>query len=538
MRFILLLICIPVAVFGQVVPPNNAEINYTHVMFEYPQVLDATYYVVDITEDLRDNNRGDDPQQISQTDSTTATLVTGLLFGRSYTWNVTAYGEDGEPILQSGDYHFTIQMSDYVKNFRFRLNRRYEGDTDDGVIFLDYCRVAVDRTGRPVWYFPRKDIVPDKVDIRNTELNPGGYLTLLPQPNGLVMSLDGRVLWRTPKDEVLSNTKFEFHHHEFIQLQNGNYMTLSKRYVDKPLFEGDSVYKVGYSTILEYTPDGELAWSWSAENYLMDEDLEKDKVLAKMTENETYGHANGIAFDEEAGIIFLSFRDLSCILKIDYHTGEVMEVYGHSLDSWGDAYAQDAFMRQHSPVLLNENELLFFNNNDTTQVSTINVMSVAEGSQGDMLWQFACNFDQIGTGNSFKMGSVQRMPNGNILVCMGYNPRIFEVTPDGDVVWDGVAEVREDDWKLKENYRISYAGSLYPTYFTVQRQSSGIVIYNEGSETDTYAIRVDGSLVTSYTVAPGERIEVDLDCTTSCEVIISSGNNRFYSRTVELGSGE
>ena len=34
------------------------------------------------------------------------------------------------------------------------------------------------------------------------------------------------------------------------------------------------------------------------------------------------------------------------------------------------------------------------------------------------------------------MGGVQRLPNGNTLLCESLNGRVFEVTADGEIVWD------------------------------------------------------------------------------------------------------
>jgi hypothetical protein len=34
------------------------------------------------------------------------------------------------------------------------------------------------------------------------------------------------------------------------------------------------------------------------------------------------------------------------------------------------------------------------------------------------------------------ISGVQRLPNGNTLICEGLTGRIFEVTPSGDVVWE------------------------------------------------------------------------------------------------------
>ena len=36
------------------------------------------------------------------------------------------------------------------------------------------------------------------------------------------------------------------------------------------------------------------------------------------------------------------------------------------------------------------------------------------------------------------MGGVQRLANGNTLICESLHGRVFEVTPEGEIVWDYV----------------------------------------------------------------------------------------------------
>jgi hypothetical protein len=44
-------------------------------------------------------------------------------------------------------------------------------------------------------------------------------------------------------------------------------------------------------------------------------------------------------------------------------------------------------------------------------------------------------------------GGVQRLPNGNTLVTNADNGEIFEIAPDGDVVWRFVSPVRNAEGK-------------------------------------------------------------------------------------------
>ena len=45
---------------------------------------------------------------------------------------------------------------------------------------------------------------------------------------------------------------------------------------------------------------------------------------------------------------------------------------------------------------------------------------------------------------SATMGSVQRLPNGNTLVTESLSGRVFEITPENDVVWDYVTPDRRN----------------------------------------------------------------------------------------------
>ena len=47
---------------------------------------------------------------------------------------------------------------------------------------------------------------------------------------------------------------------------------------------------------------------------------------------------------------------------------------------------------------------------------------------GDPVWTFFTSF----------VGNVQRLPNGNTLINEGMNGRIFQVTPEGEIVWEYV----------------------------------------------------------------------------------------------------
>jgi outer membrane protein assembly factor BamB len=53
---------------------------------------------------------------------------------------------------------------------------------------------------------------------------------------------------------------------------------------------------------------------------------------------------------------------------------------------------------------------------------------------GAVEWEYSA--DPPESFYTYEKGSAQRLPNGNTLICDGDNGRAFEVTPEGETVWE------------------------------------------------------------------------------------------------------
>ncbi len=62
-----------------------------------------------------------------------------------------------------------------------------------------------------------------------------------------------------------------------------------------------------------------------------------------------------------------------------------------------------------------------------------------ENTSKQIVWSFSATLP--GSLSSFYIGGAQRLPNGNTLVCSGAQGHLFEVTSEGDVVWEYVNPV-------------------------------------------------------------------------------------------------
>ena len=221
-------------------------------------------------------------------------------------------------------------------------------------------------------------------------------------------------------------------HHDFCRLPNGNTAYIGfERLSDEaakrvqgglPGSEVNGNYILG-DYFREITPEGETAWEWHCQS-----DMEIEKFpLEPFTSREEFAHANSIFYTQDDRYL-ISFRRSSIVIMIDRVTRDVVWVGNEP--HWGG---------QHDAQILESGNLLLFANGYKTKgpalpFSQIVEMDLVTGKDvwtyvGDPPWSF----------NSPHISGVQRLSSGNTLICEGLWGRIFEVTPDGRIVWEYVS---------------------------------------------------------------------------------------------------
>ncbi len=196
--------------------------------------------------------------------------------------------------------------------------------------------------------------------------------------------------------------------------------------------------------IIEVTRDKELVWEWHGEEHLD----ELEQLLPREGWRHVMNRANGeSAFDwahsntcqvippnatcekEKAtgghvrfkpGNIFISYRTSDVIAVIDRDTGNIVW-------AWGPGVLDG----QHKPHMLENGNVLIFDNGTLRGYSR--VIELDPLTQ-QIEWEYTGNPRE-----SFFSGyisSAQRLPNGNTLICDGRKSRLFEVTPEKDIVWE------------------------------------------------------------------------------------------------------
>jgi len=270
-------------------------------------------------------------------------------------------------------------------------------------------------------------------------LTPGNYAYLLP---------DGNLLWsgrtddgpplRRGKGGILREYDWEgkvvwehrdpAQHHDFRRLANGNTIYLGwepmppedSRRVEggRPGTERNGVMYGDY--IREVTPKGEIDWEWHAHS---DMELERYE-LCPVCERDEFAHANACSPLPD-GNIMLSFRRLNLIAIIDRKS---MRFRWERLDdSWG---------HQHDCTLLPNGNILLFASGIHRPINPYSRVIELDPNTGQNKWQYRGS--PSWTFFSPNISGAQRFPSGNTLICEGQMGRVFEVTGDGEIVWEYV----------------------------------------------------------------------------------------------------
>jgi len=122
----------------------------------------------------------------------------------------------------------------------------------------------------------------------------------------------------------------------------------------------------------------------------------------------------------QQGNHLICLRNANLIIILDKDTKKVVWHWGPHILDW-----------PHMPTLLENGNILVYDNGEHRLYSRIVELNpVTESTE----WEYRAIPPQ--TFYSQIMGSNQRLPNGNTLICESQNGRAFEVTQDNEIVWE------------------------------------------------------------------------------------------------------
>ena len=270
----------------------------------------------------------------------------------------------------------------------------------------------------------------------NGRTSEQSFLSRFPFKGGVVLEADwnGKVLWEVRHPD---------HHHHGILLRNGNVLLhcmgevpeeiarrvkggmaegnmQSGQYASRPVSEADKMYS---DYLAEVTPAGHTVWEWRTWEYL---DPVADGIAEVQAPRTLWAQGNSVEELPE-GDILASYRPTSTVIRISRKTGKIVWKLG-----------PPTVAGQHAPTLLENGNVLIFDNGPHRLDDSVPYSRAIEvdPATNAIVWKYqdkpAWNFF------SPRMGCAQRLPNGNTLITESSFGRFFEVTKEGEIVWEYV----------------------------------------------------------------------------------------------------
>ncbi|KIG17638.1 putative arylsulfate sulfotransferase [Enhygromyxa salina] len=155
-------------------------------------------------------------------------------------------------------------------------------------------------------------------------------------------------------------------HHDILELPNGNFVALSFSFRDID-YGPEGVLPVAGDRIVEFTPAGELVWSWDSFDHLDTnrrvEDFWGTFVIvnpATGVEHHDWTHANGLVYEPSRDELLVSLRHQDWVLALDRESGQIRWRLGPEGDF--SLSAGSWFWHQHSPQWQADGSLLLYDN--------------------------------------------------------------------------------------------------------------------------------------------------------------------------------
>jgi hypothetical protein len=314
--------------------------------------------------------------------------------------------------------------------------------------------ILMDMDGRVLhrWSLPFQQVWPDREPEvgghfwRRAHLYPDGDLLVIWESRGMArIDAASHLIWAN--DALI--------HHDIEVGPDGEIYTLSRKGHVVPRIHLTEPILEDFLLVLD-PGDGHVVRQVSLLEALESAEPEHRELMRRLRHRGKPGygdifHTNTVTYLDgriadrlpafAAGNILTSLRELNAIAVLDLAAGRIV---------WT---AVGEFNHQHDPQILDSGNLLLFDNRGLGRWSavreydpaTMEQVWIYQGSRGTPFFSQSC-------------GTTQRLPNGNTLITESDSGRAFEVTPEGEIVWE-----------FWSPHRAGKSGELIATLFDVVR---------------------------------------------------------------------
>jgi hypothetical protein len=300
-----------------------------------------------------------------------------------------------------------------------------------------------------VWYYPVEEglLVTDARFARNS--NDILYNTYAERYDVDIGAVRRMSIGHDEVDEI----QLEWGHHFFQELPDGTiaYPAIEVRNIEpdgwdielcneKHRVTEDGVEKcavVGHS-LMEIPPGGDSQLVVSTFDLLPVVPYD-DWDLNFYPQGQTWLHANALNYDEDHETYMWSFAGFDTFVEVD-RNGNMVRSFG----DFGDyevtmqeyARGEDGFNFQHDPHWLPDGNILMFTYDKENGCYAIEFEVDEANKTMTEVWQYGRNDRLIVQA----LGTARRVENGNTMVNFGSSGVLREVTPGGEIAWEGYTD--------------------------------------------------------------------------------------------------
>lgn len=307
--------------------------------------------------------------------------------------------------------------------------------------------------------------------------SPGNGLT---NASVAEVNWDGEVQWQWGSQQ---NPVYQ--HHDMRRLANGHNLVMTADMRELNGFD----YEVIDNEVEEVDADGKVVWSWVAGDHLDEMGFSDVRLRAlKDSEDPDFLHLNTATpvgpnhwYDDgdqrfAPDNILINSRNANVTFIVDKQSGEIVWRVGPdfpALQLTGKlGRPVDQTVGSHDAHIIPEGlpgagNLLIFDNQGNAGFppskqgffSSSRVIEV-DPTTDKIVWQYTGNMSGRSSFTFYSsfISSARRLPNGNTLIDEGQSGRLFQVTPEGDIVWEYVSpffgkSMPDDDYVTNAVYR-------------------------------------------------------------------------------------
>ena len=310
----------------------------------------------------------------------------------------------------------------------------------------------------------------------NPSITFGGYGGIIK-----IINLDGTIDW-----EYTYSTEDYIAHHDAEMLPNGNILFLAWEKVsmiDAQQQGIDTTVDLYPETLIEVNPNtNQIVWKWNSFDHTVQDQHSNLPNFGSVSENPSLlnlnyfmlangdiMHANGIDYDEQNDIVYMSVNNYSEVWVIDHSTttleassdsggnynkgGNLLYRFGNP-EAYNSTFGERLFYKNHFPNLLENNvpgegNVLVFVNGSNTIQSSVYELKMPEtldllpnvNNEPQLVWSYTDPDLFYG-----RVCGAVRLQNGNTLICEG-DYGFWEVTPSKEIAWKYTGLNNEQFWR-------------------------------------------------------------------------------------------